>query len=134
MIEEDTEMPTALNLADNLEHLPDRIRQLVEKASAGTLVLALKTTYKPNSTIPSIWLVLTSDALLLCNTHSTRGLWGRYSRTMLPSLRLGVTSASRVYLDLHAPSGTVTLTLSEKLARGDIERFLAEYRRLGGRS
>lgn len=126
-------METTLGLANSLEHLPDRIRQVVENAKAGTFILALKTAHKPNSTIPFIWLVLTSEALLLCNTHSTRGLWGSHLRSSLPILRLGRTSAGRVYLELHVLAGLLTLDLPEKLPREEIDRFLAEYRRLGGR-
>lgn len=40
-------------------------------------VRALKTAFKPNATIPTIWLVATTHELLFCNTHRSRFLWKR---------------------------------------------------------
>ena len=123
--------PAKIVFAEQLIQLPERIQNVVENARAGMFALALKTAYKPNATIPLIWLVLTSEALLLCNTHSTRGLWGRYSRSTLPPLLLDQTSTARPYFELHANTGLLTLTLPENLLRGEIDRFLGEYKRLG---
>jgi hypothetical protein len=59
--------------------LPDKIqRSLREGHHLGTFKCALKTNYKPNATIPILWIVLTKTSFILCNTHRTRGVTAVY--------------------------------------------------------
>ena len=55
--------------------LPDRIQSVVASVEgAGQFLGAIKTSLKPNATIPLLWLAITDGYLLLCNTHRSRGL------------------------------------------------------------
>lgn len=126
---------TKLLFTHRLDELPERIRLVVHDAVPGAFIVALKTSYKPTFTIPSIWLVLTSEDLLLCNTHRTRGLWRRYSRPTLPHLRVSTTSIGQPFVILGGESEEpLTLSLSEAIPREHLDRFVAEYHRVKGAS
>ena len=118
-----------------VDELPPRIREVVEKAGVGAFCLALKTAFKPNATIPLIWMVLTSEGLLLCNTHRTRGLWGKYSRSQVPHIRSNATSWGTRYLEIEggrSQTGPLTLPLPENMPSEQVDQFMAEYKRLRG--
>ncbi|MGZ4953538.1 MAG: hypothetical protein ACXV8Q_00380 [Methylobacter sp.] len=69
-------MPLVLR---NIKDLPPKILAVIEQEGQTLdFQCAIKTNFKPNATIPILWIVLTNIGFLLCNTHRTRGLSGRY--------------------------------------------------------
>lgn len=70
--------------------LPERIRRAFSQngLSAETFRAALKSAYKPNATIPIIWVVVIAERLLLCTTHRERWLWQEYHPDTLDSVRV----------------------------------------------
>lgn len=59
-----------------LSELPEKIQNVISSVSnSGKFICAVKTAFKPNATIPILWIVVTENMLLLCNTHRTRGLF-----------------------------------------------------------
>ena len=126
--------PAKLLFTRRLDELPERIRMVVHDAGTGAFCAALKTAYKPSFTIPSIWLVVTADDLLLCNTHRTRGLWRKYSRpSTLPDLRISTTSTGQPFVTIRGdPMEPVTMSLSEAIPREHLDQFVVEYQRVKG--
>ena len=79
-----------MKLTRSLHDLPQRIQgQLRELGSEeANFLCAIKTDFKPNATIPTLWLVVMRDRLVLCNTHKTRGYWAGYSTKDLNCVKL----------------------------------------------
>ena len=110
--------------------LPNRIGEVVAQAATGEFRAAVKTTYRPNDTIPSIWIVVTSDYLVLCNTHRTRGLWRKFAAADTQRLKLGITSTGQRYFELEdIDGGRLFLPLSQAVSPAEIDEFMAEYQR-----
>lgn len=71
-----------------LSALPERIVFTLEREGmASEFLCAIKTTVKPNETIPTLWLVCTENRLLLCSTHKTRGIYKRFTWSSLNDVR-----------------------------------------------
>ena len=110
--------------------LPQRIGEVVSQAEAGEFRAAIKTTYKPNATIPSIWIVVTSGYLLLCNTHRTRGLWRKFTVIDGQRLQLHTTSTGQRYFELEdIDGGRVFLPLPLTVSSSELDEFMIEYQR-----
>lgn len=81
--------------------LPQRIQdQLRELGHDENFLCAIKTEFKPNPTIPSLWVVLTKRRLLLCNTHKTRGYWDGYNPGDLSCIKLRRGFTGRIQLEI----------------------------------
>ncbi len=68
--------------------LPEKIRVHVSSDIAGSFVAAFKTSYKPNATIPILWIVIHKNGLLFCSSHRTRGVYKRINRSEVDSIKL----------------------------------------------
>lgn len=75
--------------SDPYDRLPERIRTLLATLghSPDQCLATLKSIYKPNETIPRLWVVVVTDALLLCSTHRTRGLFRKFAPEDLNTVR-----------------------------------------------
>lgn len=94
--------------------LPTRIKDLLQSRGhkLDSSSRALKTEFKPNSTIPTIWIVSTNKHILLCSTHKTRGLWAIYGRDELNCVRLKRETTGGLEIEIiHADSDCPTLLL-----------------------
>ena len=85
--------------------LPDRIRTLLANKgySPSDCLFALRSTFRPNFALPTLWLILTQDALMLCNTHRTRGLYREFRSGDINYLHLAGHSLEIALADIHAP-------------------------------
>ena len=72
------------------EELPDKIGlALVQmKELKGYFVLSFKTLFKPNATIPILWLTILSDGLIFLNTHKTRGVFLELEASQINSIKV----------------------------------------------
>ena len=55
--------------------LPEKIQKHLPYEISQNFVAGLKTLYKPNATIPILWLIVHNEGILFCNTHKTRGIF-----------------------------------------------------------
>lgn len=119
----------------DFEQLPPRIKTVVLAAGARVdeFVLAMKSSYKPNATIPIIWFVVTKDRLLLCNTHKTRGLWRTLAGAAVGSLQLHHSSLAAPYFVLSDADGSVYVTVPDGTSADDLDVLVQEFGRLRGR-
>ena len=120
-----------MSLVQGIAELPERIRSSL--AASGiqpdAFQSALRTAFKPNATIPIIWLVLLRDRLLLCNTHKSRGVWREYPRESFDSIRLAYSTLGKLAIEIihpdpMEPSLSLPLPPSVELevARGFVHR------------
>ncbi|NMO15747.1 hypothetical protein HPC49_03310 [Pyxidicoccus fallax] len=114
------------------EQLPPRIQDVlrVRGVGPGEFVLGLKSSYKPNATIPILWFIVTAEHLLLCNTHKTRGLWKEMSGQELTAFELRRSSLGKPYFVLPDSEGTVYLTLPDETPPEDLDALTREFARL----
>jgi hypothetical protein len=112
-----------------IDVLPKRIAAVVQGCSSeDEFVAAVKTALKPNATIPLLWLVCTSQHLLVCNTHRTRGLSKRLPWSEINEIRrLGVIKGSIsiqvIYQELDQEDDLYPLDLNVSLS--DADEFIA---------
>ena len=64
----------------SFDDLPDRIKAALHRARVPeeSVVAVLKSSLKPDATIPILWAVVTNRQFLLCCTHARRGIWKTY--------------------------------------------------------
>lgn len=119
-----------------IDVLPKRIADVILGCSPeDEFVAAVKTSLKPNATIPLLWLVCTTQYLLVCNTHRTRGLFKRLLWSEINEIRrLGVMkdsiSIQVIYQDLDQEDDLYPL--DPNVSRADAEEFIACCRINGG--
>jgi hypothetical protein len=71
------------------EGLPRKVQDVVKALKEDeSFIAAVKTGYKPTATIPILWLVITSNGLLLCNTHSKRGLYQHFRKNAIDFIKV----------------------------------------------
>ena len=73
---------------DNFSELPEKIRVHLKGVISENFIYALKTTYKPNETIPILWLVIYQGGIVFCNTHKTRGVYKLFSYKDIDSIKI----------------------------------------------
>lgn len=107
------------------EELPDKIKC---KLSDHDFLGALKTTFKPNSTIPILWLSLFTDKIIFCSTHRDRGIYSTYSQTDIDSIKVDAGSPfsiAKIVLILQDPSlDDIEITLSNKTDFEELKSLL----------
>ncbi|HPQ72074.1 MAG TPA: hypothetical protein PKW95_23335 [bacterium] len=83
-----------------VDKLPERIHILLNTLGVNIddIIFARKTTIKPNSTIPTLWLIATKHYFFLCSTHRTRGLWEQIDRNNIIEIRKEMTIMGNPYL------------------------------------
>ena len=91
-------------------------------------IAAFKTAYKPNSTIPTLWMVVTRGALFFCSTHKTRGIYVQASNAEIDSVKLnrgryfGLRSLTVVFRDLGKED--LVVSMSTEVDFDEIESVL----------
>jgi len=109
-----------------VEDLPERIRgALVNAGQADGFRYALKTALKPNATVPIVWAVITSNALLCCTTHAKRGVWRKYGFAEVNSVRVSATRLDIVSSDIDTPD--LGLPLPDGTERAWVNEFMRAY-------
>jgi hypothetical protein len=111
------------------QKLPERIRSALLGAgyAAEDVKVAIQTAYKPNATLPIIWVVAVGDQLLLCNTHRTRWLWKCYDQGNLNCIRrrsLAAGTPAIEILENTVGGDVVMLPLPSKTLESDIDRLI----------
>lgn len=113
--------------------LPERIQSVISNTNPRQEIsCAIKTLYKPNSTIPYIWLVATDSHLLMCNTHQTRGLfktllWSQISDIQYKQSGLGDIVIKIIFTDIEEPD--LLLPLESKTSQDDVKIFISNIPR-----
>ena len=89
-------------IIESISNLPDKIQSAYQnkKQLNGRFLFSFKTLYKPNATIPIIWLTLLSDGFLFLNTHKTRGNFREISLSEINCIRLRDYSSSENLLEI----------------------------------
>ncbi|MFX1761443.1 hypothetical protein PWP93_02375 [Paraburkholderia sp. A1RI-2L] len=109
--------------------LPDKIRNnLNNRGMSEGIRAVIKTDFKPNDTIPFIWLVATDQSLLFCCTHKTRGVfktipWESISEVRRNGVRDGALSIEIIYVSLDVQ--TDLLALPPSVSRLELEIFIS---------
>ena len=109
--------------------LPERIQSVISNINPKQdFSCAIKTLYKPNSTIPYIWLIATKSHLLMCNTHQTRGLfktllWSQISDFQYKQGGLGYIVIKIIFSDIDEPD--LLLPFETKISQDDVKVFIS---------
>lgn len=87
---------------NEFKKLPKRVQTALVAAGypEDNVLAVLRTAFKPNATIPIIWLVALRHELLLCNTHATRWVWRRYSSADLNCVRTKLASLGAIAVEI----------------------------------
>ncbi len=108
-----------MELKYSFSELPQRIQDQLRELGHddANFLCAIKTEFKPNSTIPSLWVVLTNHRLLLCSTHKTRGYWDGYTPGELSCIKLSRGFTGRIqleilYADIERPDLSLLLSVN----------------------
>ena len=123
------------NIISDMAELPARIQARVREAEAdvGAFLFAFKTAFKPNATIPFIWLVLADRGILLCITHRSRGNWALMKRSDVDRIvveqRLIGPGLIRISPKQLQADGHV-LPLNEALEQDKVEQVLSDWKRM----
>ncbi len=77
-------------MVESIDELPTKIADAVRATLKPSEVfrLALKTAFKPDATVPIIWLTITTHRLLFANTHARRFIWREIPFAELNCVRL----------------------------------------------
>lgn len=77
-----------MKLLVNYHDLPEKIQRHLSRESITGFVAALKTSHKPNATIPILWLIIHNDGIIFCSTHKTRGIFKSLSYGDIDSIKI----------------------------------------------
>lgn len=121
-------------LITEINQLPEKIQAVLnEQGQQSKFVCAIKTDYKPNATIPILWLVLTKTDLLLCNTHKTRGLTAKHAWNAINAVRkkagTGKVNTIEILYTQLSDDDTV-LPLPSTVTVDEVESILATCQKL----
>jgi hypothetical protein len=121
-------------LSKEPSQLPDKVQVVLSRLSPPQdFSCALKTSYKPNATIPYLWLVATKTNLLLCNTHNTRGLyksylWNEISELLYKRDNLGSNLIKIIFTDIDGLD--LLLPVDSQVTQDEIKVFLSHIPKL----
>jgi hypothetical protein len=114
--------------------LPERIQAVLnEQGQQSKFVCAIKTDYKPNATIPILWLVLTETDFMLCNTHKTRGLTAKHPWNAIDTVRKKATTGKANTIEIlytQLSDDDTVLPLPSSVTNEDIQKLLVECQNL----
>jgi len=114
-----------MKLITIFDKLPDRIKSHVANEN---FIGAIKTTHKPNSTIPILWLVVLKEGLSLCSTHRDRGVYKTFSKLDINSIKIdkgSPFSIAKIIIILQDQSlDDLEITLSEKVNFNELRLLL----------
>lgn len=119
-------------IVDTVEELPERIQARVRDVAPdlGGFRAAFKTSFKPNATIPLIWLVLADRGILLCSTHRTRGVWAVLEREDIDTIVVekGIVGAGWVKITPRKlGENDHVLPLPDRLDEKEVKPLLATW-------
>lgn len=83
-----------------IKELPVKIQRAIIAANIAGFIAGFKTTFKPNATIPILWLIIHDQGMLFCSTHRTRGVFRSYRKLDIDSVRLKQGSVELLHSDL----------------------------------
>lgn len=112
---------------DDIIDLPPKIQTVVTREGVDSgFKHAIKTNYKPNSTIPILWLIVTIEGILLCNTHNSRGLTGKYSWREINAVRInGAGKIKEIEIIFNAlTKDNINLPMPEKTTSIDLHKII----------
>ncbi|NRB38343.1 MAG: hypothetical protein HRU20_07720 [Pseudomonadales bacterium] len=78
--------------------LPVKILSNLSSIKEGAFRAGIKTSFKPNSTIPILWLILHSEGVMFCCTHRTRGIYEQFLKTEVNSIKVSQRSLRLEFL------------------------------------
>lgn len=126
---------TAPARALRVDDLPAKIAaSLRDGGHANDFQYALKTALKPDATVPIVWAVLTSIALLLCTTHARRGIWRRYSFGEINAMQLIESHTTLRIISAGIDTPDLLLPLPEGTELAWVEDFMRIYGAVRGAS
>lgn len=71
-----------------IDQLPTKVLTHLPADVATDYIAGVKTTVKPNATIPFLWMVIHKGGILFCSTHRTRGLFKELAFDELDSIKV----------------------------------------------
>lgn len=118
-----------------VDDLPERIAaSLRQHGAADAFRYALKTALKPDATVPIVWAVITSTAVLLCTTHARRGIWRSYQFSEIDTLRTTGNFTALQIISRSVEEPDLLLPLPAATERAWIDQFMQTYRQSSERS
>ena len=117
-----------------LNRLPIKIQDtLTNSKLVDSFICSIKTSFKPNATIPILWIVISNNKFILCNTHKTRGITSVYNFDEINCIKDikssgNIHSIKVIFNDLDTED--LVLPLSDKLSNDEILIFLSECSKL----
>ena len=103
------------------EKYPDRIKKIIDDELEGDVKLGFKTSYKPNATIPILWFFLNESTISLCSTHKSRGIFKKYNRSEIDSIRIKPGLLTLIHSDLSTDDLDISIPI-----KSDIEEIKKE--------
>ena len=108
--------------------LPQKIQCHLPKDIILNFIAGFKTTYKPNATIPILWMIVYKNGLLFCNTHKTRGIFKNIVNIEIDSIAihsgLQFTDSNLKILFKDMNEKDFIVTLPSDINCDDIKRLL----------
>lgn len=117
------------------DELPERIKILLRNCGydKSDFICGLKTSFKLKYAIPYMWIVVTRDSLVLCNTHSSLGIWALYNHSELNCIRLKKDMVDRFLIEIleeNPDKPIINLPLSRATSAEDANKLIMSCRRL----
>jgi hypothetical protein len=78
-----------MKLLFDYKDLPEKIIENLPTDIMAEFVAAIKTSYRPNAAIPTLWLVIHKGGLFFCTTHKTRGIYKNFLYREIDSIKIG---------------------------------------------
>jgi hypothetical protein len=116
-------------LIKNFDDLPVKIQSVLTKYEQGraNFICGIKSELKVSYETPYMWIVVTKESLVLCNTHnSKRGHWASYNQRELNSMRIKKSTAGFFALEILETDPTkpnINIHLPRKTSEKDAREF-----------
>lgn len=110
--------------------LPERIQNTLSQLNnvQASFKFALKTTLKPNATLPILWMVITENQIIFCNTHATRGIYKIFNRADINSFKIMPAKSIVDIIFAQHDADNFTFTTDRKLNH---EELISEIKCIG---
>jgi len=105
-----------MEIIDDVNELPAKIRNHLPNEVINGYIAGIKTTYKPNATIPILWLIVHKNGFVFCSTHRTRGIYKEISSIEVDSIKIvkgtqfGVSKIEFIFKNLSIDDFIVTVS------------------------
>jgi hypothetical protein len=117
-----------VEIIKELLKLPVKIQGNLPIEVSENFLAGMKSTFKPNSTIPILWVIWHMNGIVFCSTHKSRGIFKLFRNSDIDSIKLLKGSPfllpkiEIISKDFEADNFEVTI--SDKTNYGELAKFL----------